>query len=137
MMILRDVLPRSVTGGKTAATIVHMDNDCEVHEHHIADLLDCPHPLCTWQFHLHWASGCYPSKLIQEDDGTGFSDYSPMGLVKIRAEARILWQMPHHWRDTEMAMCACVTGRWHLHGPDHRGANGQHEPQSPLTHHHW
>lgn len=115
-----------------------MDNDCQVSDENIDNLLACPEPLCTWQFPLNWASGCWPSKLIQEGDGTGYSDYSPMGLVAVRPEARILWQMPHHWRDAEMAMCACVKGRWHLHGPDHHNPlTGEREPQEALPHHHW
>ena len=111
-------------------TIVYLDNDVEVHDEHLDALLACPEPLCSWQFVLHWVSGGGPSgKLIDVDEGDGFSGYSPMGLVRIRPEARRCWQMPHHWRDVEMAMNACVNGRWHLHGP----ANGQ----EALPHHHW
>jgi hypothetical protein len=113
----------------TNKTIISLDNDVEVRDEHLDTLLACPSPLCSWQFELHYASGAPGNHLIQEDEGDGFAGYSPMGLVKVTPQARRLWQMPYHWRDVEMAMCACVTTRWHLHGP----ANA--EP--PLIHHHW
>lgn len=114
----------------TSKTIVYFDNDAQISDAHVDALLACPHELCSWQFPLHWASGApWNGKLIPEDDGDGFAGYSPMGLVKLAPSARICWQMPHHWRDCEMAMCACVRGRWHVHG----------EPtgDEPLKHHHW
>jgi hypothetical protein len=119
-------------------TIVNIEHDVEVTDEHIAQLLDCPHPLCTWPYICHWISSGLAFPLFGV--GTGkhrlwepeeWAHWSVIGLVKITAAARTGPLRRETWQRVELAIESAVALPWHVHwrlpGSDQVGVN----------HHHW
>lgn len=114
-------------------TIVNVEHDIEATGAHVAELVACPHPLCSWTYELHWAStGLAAATLAQQDEhgqpagsGARWAARSGLGLVKIAPAARtgVLRREPWHRLDSE-SVRAAVRGPWHLHRP-------------LVAHHHW
>ena len=123
------------------ATVVNVEHDLEVSDAHIAALIDCPHPLCSWAYRCHWASTGLPYDVIAA--GTGGRDehtqpvpgylaggeewaaWSAIGLVKIAPEARMGPLRREPWQRLELAVHDAVKRPWHMHWT----------PE--LHHHHW
>lgn len=112
-------------------TIVNIEHDVEVTDDQIADLLACPHPLCSWMYAAHWASTHLADDVIAArnggkfiDEGTEWAEQSAIGFVKITPEARIAPLRKTVWQQLEVAIEEAVMPPWHMHGP-------------PVPHHHW
>ena len=135
----------------TDATICNVEHDMEVSDAHIAALLDCPHPLCSWSYHCHWATTGLPRDVIAAGFGDRHSDgpsvgmsflaggeewakWSAIGLVKITAEARLSPLRREPWSRVELAV-ADATGhrRWHMHG----NGSAPGDFSGHVAHHHW
>ena len=128
------------------ATIVNVEHDMDVRDEHIAALLDCPHPLCSWAYCCHWASTGLSHDVIAAGSGARDSDTNPdpdylqggeewaawsaIGLVKIAAEARIGQLRRERWNKLELSVHDAVKRPWHMHGNAVGGAQ-------LVLHHHW
>lgn len=120
--------------------LVNVEHDIEWSDEHIAALLDCPEPLCSWAYRCHWASTGIDGGVIAA--GTGARDiarhpdayylqggeewaaWSAIGLVKIAPEARVGPLRREPWNMLELAVEDAVRGPWHTHWPE-------------VPHHHW
>jgi hypothetical protein len=122
------------------ATICNAEHDMEFGDEHIATLLDCPYPLCSWAYHGHWISTHLPGPVVAA--GAGARDvashpdayylqggeecaaWSAIGLVKVTPRARTGPLRREPWNTLELAVNDAVRGPWHMHWP-------------PVIHHHW
>lgn len=125
----------------TDATIVNAEHDIEWSDEHVAALLDCPEPLCTWAYRCNWISTGIASGVIaagagardvatQPDayylqGGEEWAQWSAIGLVKIESKARRGPLEREPWNRLELAVEAAVRSPWHVHWT----------PE--LKHHHW
>lgn len=127
-------------------TICNVEHDIEVHDEHIAALLDCPHPLCSWAYRCHWISTGIPDGVIAAgagardiprpldeyylQGGEEWAEWSAIGLVKIAPAARIGPLRREPWSTLELAVEDAVKRPWHTHGNEPGGAG-------LALHHHW
>jgi hypothetical protein len=113
-------------------TIVGLEHDIEWTDDDVADLLACPHQLCSRTYVCHWAStgvlyDIFPVRnndLFVKDEGTKWAERSAIGFVKITPEARIGPLEQARWNHLEESIERAVQRPWHLHWP-------------PVPHHHW
>lgn len=123
-------------------TLVNLEHDIEADDSHIRELLDCPHPLCSWAYRCHWISTHIEGGVIAAGSGTRTVDvpvspeayylqggeewaqWSAIGLVKITPDARITALRREPWNMLELAVHDAVQGPWHMHWPE-------------VPHHHW
>ena len=114
-------------------TLVNLEHDIDATDEHIAELLACPHPACTWAYECHWATTGQSDPQVAAGKGdfethlTGgeeWADWSAIGLVKLRPEARIAGLARTKWQLLEHSVHASVRGPWHVHWP-------------LVAHHHW
>lgn len=117
----------------SGVTIVNVEHDMQVTDRHVAALLACEHPLCSWAYACHWASTGLAHDVIAA--GTGMRDratnpdpgyltggeewaaWSAIGLVKITAEARVAPLRCEPWPFVELAVHDAVKRPWHMHWP--------------------
>lgn len=112
--------------------LVLVEHDIDVSDEHIAALLECPHPLCSWAYRCHWISGGLMFDLFAVGSRRGshfhggeeWADWSAIGLVKLTAEARTGPLRREPWGRVELAVEAAVMRPWHVHWPE-------------VQHHHW
>lgn len=121
-------------------TVVNLEHDIEVTDDHVAALIGCPYPLCSWAYDVHWASTSLRDDVIAAGNGArdadrhpdpGFlqggeewAEWSAIGLVKITPDARVAPLRREPWQRLELAVHDAVTRPWHMHWP-------------PVPHHHW
>lgn len=105
-------------------TLILVEHDIEVTDAHVAALLDCPWPLCSWLYELHMPSGCPRGGWAQRGISGDWADRSGIGLVKVGPEARVGPLRREPWARVELAVEAAVKRPWHVHGPE-------------VPHHHW
>lgn len=125
-------------------TIINVEHDMEVTDDHLQALLDCPHPLCSFAYTVHWITSGLQFDLIAAGSartglrsslhgGEEWAEWAAIGLVKITAEARIGPLRREPWWRVELAVEDAVQGPWHLHG------NGSFpgDDSGHIIHHHW
>ena len=113
------------------ATLLNLEHDLEVGDVHLAALLDCPHPLCSWAYECHWHTTGLPTNVIAAGTGVHFdakqrylrggeewADWSAIGLVKITPEARVGPLRREPWQRLELAVHDAVKRPWHVHWPE-------------------
>jgi hypothetical protein len=114
-------------------TLVNVEHDIDVTDGHIAELLDCPHSLCSWAYECHFATTGKPQSIVAA--GTGdwahhlqggeeWADWSAIGLVKLTPQARTGELVGLPWGQLEKAVHKAVARPWHMHWP-------------LVAHHHW
>lgn len=121
----------------TEATIINIEHDLEVSDNHIATLLNCPHPLCSYAYQCHWASSHMDHDIYPHGKGTRYdypvrygtvdqewADWSAIGCLKIEKVARIAELRREPWALLELAVEDAVARPIHLHWPE-------------IRHHHW
>lgn len=115
----------------TGATVINLEHDVECSDAHIEELLDCPEPLCTWAYRLHWRSTGLPGGRVAQSmagqqlaAGAPRADWSGLGLVKVTRDARSGALRREPWQRVELAVADAVAGTWHVHWPE-------------VRHHHW
>lgn len=119
-------------------TVVNVEHDMEFSDALVADLLDCPHPLCTHAYRMylpteHYAhnvslSGWHPPiDNISQYTARGicwigpedeWADFSAIGFCKIAPEARASSLRRDAWMGVELSVNAAVNCRWHVHWPE-------------------
>jgi hypothetical protein len=120
--------------------LVGVEHDMDASDKHIAALLACPEPLCSWAYCVHWASTGLPYDVIAAgmgardpetnpdpehlQGGEEWAAWSAIGLCKIAPEARIAPLRREPWQRLELAVHDAVKRPWHMHGP-------------PVDHWHW
>ena len=109
--------------------LVIVEHDMESSDDLIAELLDCPHPLCTHAYTLYWVSTGKPDPLYAHHvggvwivEGRTDAEYSGIGFCKINHEVRgplvsIDPARDMHWSHVDRAVNRAVTARWHVHWP--------------------
>ena len=112
-------------------TFVNLEHDLEVTDEQIAELLECPQPLCSWAYQMHWISTHLAADVYAHSnngqliaEGAEWADWSAIGLIKIAPEARIAPLRQVVWGQVEQAIAEAVSGPWHMHWP-------------AITHHHF
>lgn len=112
-------------------TLVNVEHDLEISDRELDEITECPHPLCSWSYAMHWVStgavaDTWPhtagGKFVTE--GAEWAEWSAIGFVKIAPEARIAPLEKVLWRQVEDAIDKAVAKPWHLHWP-------------AVPHHHW
>lgn len=131
--------------------LVLVEHDIEVTDEHVAALLSCPAPLCSWAYRCNWISTGIPGGVIAAGSGAREADtttppdayylqggeewaaWSAIGLVKITPEARTGPLRREPWQRLELAVADAVRGPWHMHG------NGAFpgDYSGHVVHHHW
>lgn len=118
------------------ATLVNVEHDVEATDEHIAALLDCPNPLCSWAYRCNWISTGLEGGVIAAGMGARVADsftppnayylqggeewaaWSAIGLVKISPEARTGPLRREPWSRLELAVHDAVAGPWCVHWPE-------------------
>jgi hypothetical protein len=109
--------------------IVNVEHDMEVSDELIQQLLDCPHPLCTFAYKLYWPSTHQAQPhYAQRDGGPNYGEwikegveccgFSGIGLCKIAPEARACPLADSHWSTVDCAISRSTEGDWHVHWPE-------------------
>lgn len=118
-------------------TLVNVEHDMQFSDELIAELLDCPHPVCTHTYRVGPAAyglqyahdislvGWHPpiEPLSQYsargsrwvEPGDEFADFSGIGFVKIDRAARCAPLREDSWRGVEISVNRAINARWHLH----------------------
>lgn len=114
-----------------AGSLINIEHDMEVTDAHIAELEECPHPLCTFAYASHWVTthqrtDVYSHRIGDRyiTEGVEWCEKSAIGLCKLTLEQRSTPLAPRPWSHVEESIEAVVTPPWHVHWP-------------PVTHHHW
>jgi hypothetical protein len=120
-------------------TIVNVEHDVEFSDRLVQELVDCPHPLCTYAYRVYIQRRGYwiyaptrDGKWIAEGDE--WADTASLGFTKIAAseQGQPLDRLP--WKWLEHAVCGAVAGTgsawdagclnrgrdraWHVHWPE-------------------
>lgn len=110
----------------TNRTVVNVEHDVEISDDLIADLLDCPHPLCAHPYLVYAVSGihdapAYPFCVTNPGpwvtEGTEWAAWGAPGFMKVTPQGRYGPLPVRHWLGVEAAVNARLTCRWHLHWP--------------------
>lgn len=108
-------------------TLCVVEHDMEVNDELISELLDCPHPMCSWAYWLgipsggpHWShrTGLKPpcgGVWIQE--GEEWADFGGIGFCKIAPEVRVRPLPESTWQFVDIAVFSAVDLRCHVHWP--------------------
>jgi hypothetical protein len=105
--------------------IVNVEHDMECSGRLLADLLACPHSLCTHAYLMHIPKTHFAHSTRADamdgfwiGEGEEWAAYSGIGFCKIAREARTrpLGRMTV-WRGVELAVNNATTGPWHVHWP--------------------
>ena len=118
-------------------TLVVVEHDMECSDDLIAELVDCPEPLCSHAYELFWPSTHKPVPHYAHrtgpqppaggewvSEGDEWADFTGIGFCKIAPEARVRPLVESSWQHVDMAVNKAVEGRFHLHWP-------------PITHDHF
>ena len=113
--------------------LVNVEHDIEVTDEHVAALLACPEPLCSWAYECHWASTGLDHDVIAAGNGRRdprsnpdpdclvggeeWAAWSAIGLVKLTADVRVGPLRREPWQRLELAVHDAVRGPWHMHWP--------------------
>ena len=109
------------------AAIVNIEHDHPATPELVAELLACPHPLCTHAYQMHlpttyWAHSTRADAMdgFWIEQGAEWAAYSAIGFCKIAPEARTRPLGPAVWQAVELEVNNATTGpsadsKWHVH----------------------
>lgn len=117
-----------------SAVIVNVEHDMQYTPALAAELLHCPHPLCSHAYQMHIPRDYYAHSHNRDGmdgfwigHGKEWAVYSAIGFCKITPEARIGPLERDTWRGVEWRVNAATQGLWHIHwGPDGEGIEHYH-----------
>ena len=128
-------------------TIINVEHDMEVSDKLIADLIDCPEPLCTRPYKCYFEVGrkrqvplfaqhvFAPKYGHARRDGEHmlnlwakgvrpireddrYADFAAAGFLKLAPEARVRPLEIDGWQGVEACIFQGCSGRYHLHWPE-------------------
>lgn len=118
-------------------TIINVEHDMEFNDQLVADLVECPHPLCTHAYRVYLSTRGYwvfsptrAGRWIVEGDA--WADTASLGFAKIAAGAqtrpleRMPWKWLEHavnravigWDGSTLSPCREARCAWHVHWPE-------------------
>lgn len=108
----------------TDATLVNVEHDMEFSDHLVAELLDCPHPLCSYAYQCHiprtfWAHYLDGRGMSGTNvpEGAEWAAWSAIGFCKIAPEIRTRPLAQNRWIAVESSVNTSLRKPWHLHWP--------------------
>lgn len=104
-------------------TIVNVEHDMEYSDRLVAELLDCPEPLCSHAYrvflarYVRWEWAAWDAGLQYISTGQEVSEQASIGFCKITSAARVAPLTRSTWKLLEVDLNKAVRGPWHIHWP--------------------